>query len=106
MTTAMSRSFWWCGAQGTHRSKSRTTPGHDRDLLRDEDDLRGPSESRAATAADVEEHLGVRSWEMDSQRSAVELTPGPELLGFTRESHAVPGAVELLEPQPPRELSR
>lgn len=63
-------------AKGTHRSKSRSTPGYDRDLLRDEEDLRGPSESRAATAADVEEHLGVRSWEMDSRRSEVQLTRG------------------------------
>lgn len=66
-------------AKGTHRSKSRTTPGYDRDLLRDEEDLRGPSESRPATAADVEEHLGVRPWELDSERSEVELTPGQRL---------------------------
>lgn len=66
-------------AKGTHRSKSRTTPGYDRDLLRDEEDLRGPSESRAATAADVEEHLGVRSWELDSEPFEVELTPGQRL---------------------------
>ena len=41
--------------------------------------MRGPSESRAATAADVEEHLGIRSWEIDSERSEVELTPGQRL---------------------------
>lgn len=29
-----------------------------------------------------------------------------ELLGFTREFHSVPGAAQLLEPQPPRELNR
>lgn len=46
-----------------HRSKSKATPGYDRDLLRDDEDLLGPSESRPATQEDVDEHFGTQRWE-------------------------------------------
>lgn len=50
-------------AKDSHRSKSKATPGYDRDLLRDGESLRGPSESREATLEDVEEHLMPYRWE-------------------------------------------
>jgi len=42
--------------QGTHRSRSTGEPGYDRDLLRDDEtrELKGPTESRAATREDIE----------------------------------------------------
>lgn len=44
------------GPRGTHRTRSHGTPGFDRDLLRDEAGVRGPTESRPVTAEDLRQH--------------------------------------------------
>lgn len=66
-------------AKGAHRSKSKATPGYDRDLLRDEESLRGPSESRKATIEDVEEHLLPPGWAETREPERTEPTTGQKV---------------------------
>lgn len=68
---------WVRREKGTRRSKSRDTPGYDRELLRDGDtgELRGPSESRPADINDI-----VRTYGPAEPTRSTEVETFPEML--------------------------